>query len=412
MSDRVAITGLGIVSPLGVSAQEHFAAALRGQSGIRAVTLFDVTGLRSHIAGQVGIADLGSMLPHLSAMQMDRFSQLAAMAAREALTDASLDTTDGSIERSRMGVCIGTAQGGRISDEQLMARYFDGRRPRPLAVPLVMPNAALAWVSIMAGAEGPGLPIASACAAGLQSIAMGARLIESGAADIVLAGASDAPVTRTMMMAWSGARATSVRNHDPEAASRPFDAERDGFVLAEGAAVLVLERGSRAEARGVRIYAQILGQGHTLDAHDIVSPAPDGRGGIASMRAALKDAQLEAREIAWLSAHGTSTKLNDAAERRAIQTVFGSHVTELKVTALKALTGHAMGASGAIEAATAALTIQTGQLAPNRNLTRPDPECDLRHVATPGETVSGPAMINSFAFGGANVSVVLGPWTH
>jgi 3-oxoacyl-[acyl-carrier-protein] synthase II len=407
------VTGLGVLSPLGLDAPSHWKAALLGRSAIRAVTSFPVEGLRTRFAGQLDGFEPERVIRPADLGQMDRFSQMAVAAARLALADAGLASGEGGGDPDRIGVCIGTAQGGRIADEQAMEMYFrsDGRRTRPLAVPLVMPNAAAAWVAITFHARGPAFPIASACAAGLQSVAVATLLLRAGAADVVLAGASDAPVTRTMMVAWGAARATSTRNDAPERASRPFDKGRDGFVLAEGAAVLVLERADDAIARGARIYAEVRGHGHSADAHDIVAPDPDGSGAALAMRRALADGGATPDQIAAVSAHGTSTRLNDVAEARALRAVLDRGADKVAVTALKSMTGHAMGASGAIEAATAALCLREGKVPPNANLEEIDPDCALDHViVSPRPLPDGLFLVNSFGFGGANACLLLARW--
>lgn len=407
----MAVTGLGIVSPLGPHARAHWEAALAGRSGVSPITRFPVDGLRSRIAGQIaGFEPEGLSAPQLA--MTDRFAQLAVTACRAALRDAGLAPGEDGLPPENVGVALGTAQGGRIADEHLMEEYFasGGRRPRPLAVPLVMPSAAAAWCSLVCGARGPLLPISNACASGLQSVALAADwLRRSGRVEVFLAGGSDAPVTRTMLAAWCAARATSARNEEPARASRPFDRGRDGFVLAEGAAVLVLERLARARARGARIYAEVVAHGQSADAHDITSPLADGSGSAAAMRDALAEAGIAPADVVLVSAHGTSTRANDAAEARAIRTVWDGGRGPA-VTALKSMTGHAMGASGAIEAATTALALHH-RLAPfTLNLDEPDPDCILDHVRdAPRPLAEGSALVNSFAFGGANVSLVLSP---
>jgi 3-oxoacyl-[acyl-carrier-protein] synthase II len=409
----VVVTGLGVLSPLGLDAAAHWRAALAGRSAIRTITSFPVEGLRTRFAGQLEGFAAERLLPAAELSQMDRFSQIAAVAAKQALADAGLAPGEDGLDPDRVGVCIGTAQGGRIADEQAMEMYFrsEGRRTRPLAVPLIMPNAAAAWAGILCRARGPTFPVASACAAGLQSIAVGVLLLRSGAADVVLAGASDAPVTRTLLVAWGAARATSTRNDAPERASRPFDRSRDGFVLGEGAAVMVLEGADAAAARGARVYASVSGHGHSADAHDIVAPDPEGAGAVLAMRRALDDAAVSPDQVAAVSAHGTSTRLNDAAEARALRAVLEGREAKVPVTALKSMTGHAMGASGAIEAATAVLALREGLIPPNANLEEVDPDCALDHVVgAPRALPEGVFLVNSFAFGGANASLVLARW--
>lgn len=409
---RVAVTGIGLLSPLALSAAAHWEGVLAGRSGARPITHFPTEGLRTRFAGQLPGFEPEGLSPAHRTMT-DRFAQLGVAACRAALRDAALTPGAGALPPERVGIVLGTAQGGRIADEELMEAYFrsGGARVKPHAVPLVMPSAASVWASIACGVRGPVLPISNACASGLQSVAIGAALLRGGApVDVVLAGASDAPVTRTMLAAWCSARATSARNDDPPRASRPFDRGRDGMVLSEGAAVLVLERLDHALKRGVPVYAEVLGQGHSADAHDITAPDPEGAGAAAAMRSALADAGIPADTVAFVSAHGTSTRLNDAAEARAIRAVFGVRERGPAVTAIKSMTGHAMGASGAIEAATVALALRHRLIPATINLDDPDPECALDHVrGEPRALAPGPALVNSFAFGGANTSLVLGP---
>ncbi|MBK5254680.1 MAG: beta-ketoacyl-[acyl-carrier-protein] synthase family protein [Vicinamibacteria bacterium] len=415
MPDRVVITGLGIVSPLGLDARAHYEAACDGRSGIRPIEHFDVTGLRTRFAGQVDGAGFAAALVDVDPSKMDRFAHLAVVASRAGLADARLRPGEDGVLSERVAVCIGTAQGGRIADEQAMERYFSGggKFMRAAGVPLIMPSAATAWVGILCNARGPAFPLSTACAAGLQSVALGASLIQSGAADVVIAGAADAPIVRTMILAWCTARATSARNGDPRSASRPFDLGRDGFVLAEGAAALILESAEHAVGRGAQIYAEIRGQGHSSDGFDMVAPSPSGEGAARAMRAALKNAKAEPDQITIASAHGTSTRMNDAAEATALREVFGEKPGPA-IMSLKSLTGHAMGASGAIEVATLAMVLKEGVIPPNPNLVEVDPACRLNHVAgSAGRYQGGLAIASSLAFGGANSSLVLAPWpTH
>ena len=412
MPEGVVVTGVGIVSPLGSTARAHYTAACAGRSGIRRVVDFEVSDLRSQIAGQADDAQLTASLGSINTTLMDRFSQLAVSAATAALADAGLDRGFGGVAPERVAVCVGSGMGGRISDEVWMAHYFasGGKSGRAAAVPLIMPSGATAWVSILCGARGPSIPLSSACAAGSQSIGLGLSLIRSGKADLVIAGGADAPVTRTTLLAWAASRATSAFNDEPQTASRPFDRSRDGFVLSEGAGVVILERADRAVRRGASIYAQIRGAFDSADAFDIAAPSPQGEGAIRAMRGALDDAATRPEEITLVSAHATATRLNDPIEAKAIRAVFGETAGPL-VMALKSLTGHAMGASGAIEAATLCLVLKEGAVPPNPNLHEVDPSCRLNHVEhTAGRHDGGAALVNSFAFGGTNSCLVLAPW--
>jgi len=412
MADRVVVTGLGILSPLGTDAEAHYTAACAGASGLRPVRGFEVGDLRTRFAGQVDDRGISEPLAAVNTSLMDRFSQMAVVASQAALADAGLDSEKAGVPPERVAVCVGSAMGGRISDEQWMATYFTTgeKSGRASAVPLIMSGGATAWVSILTDARGPSLPISSACAAGLQSIGAGTSLLRSGVADIVIAGGSDAPVTRSTVVAWAASRATSALNDSPGTASRPFDRTRDGFVLSEGAAILILERAEAAVRRGARIYAEVRGVSNSADAFDIAAPSPSGEGATRAMRAALEDAGARPELVTLVSAHATSTRLNDPIEAKAIREVFGPD-SGPTVMALKSMTGHSMGASGAIEAATLCLTIKNGVIPPNPNLNDVDPACVLNHVGrTAGRYEGGLVLANSFAFGGANSCLVLAPW--
>jgi 3-oxoacyl-[acyl-carrier-protein] synthase II len=411
---RVVVTGLGILSPLGLEIASHWQAVRSGCSGIRAITRFATEGLRTRIAGELPGFDPRQTLEERVLVQMDRFAQMAVVAAFAAMRDAGLDARAHGLDPYRVGAAIGTAQGGRISDEEVMAQYFksDGMRVRPLGVPLIMPSAATAWVSIQCGAKGASYPLTNACASGLNAIGLAAQLLRAGApVDVFLAGGSDAPVTRSMLAGWSATRATSARNDTPQQACRPFDRDRDGMVVSEGAAVLVLERQSHAERRSARIRGEVLGYGATCDAGDLALPDASGASAAEAIGAALRDAGVLREEIGYVSAHGTATRANDPAETRALERAFGEHSRRLAVSALKSMLGHTMGAAGAVESATALLALENGTIPPTINYTTPDPECDLDYVPGEARPHDGRcALVNSFAFGGANAALVLARW--
>ncbi len=404
------VTGIGILSPLGADTAAHWAGAREGRSGVRPITRFPVEGFRTRFAGQLPSFAPEAFAPERQLVQMDPFAQMAVAAAGLALRDAGL-APGGNVDSFRVAVAVGTSQGGRVADEEVMGQYFrsDGRRVRPLAVPLIMPAAASSWVSIVHGARGPAYPITSACTTGLASIGLATQLLRTEApVDVFLAGGADAPVTRSLLAGWCAARATSARNDDPERASRPFDAGRDGLVIAEGAGVLVLERLPHAAARRAHVYAEVRGFGATSDAHDLTAPDPGGEPAARAILAALEDAGAGPEEVGWVSAHGTSTRLNDAAETAALKRAFGGHARRLAISALKSMTGHTMGAAGAIEAATAALALRDGVVPPTINQETRDPDCDLDYVANAARPrPEGLALVESFAFGGANAALLL-----
>jgi 3-oxoacyl-(acyl-carrier-protein) synthase len=410
-ADAIVVTGVGIVSSLGTSAGVHFERLLAGASGIRPAVGFDTEGLRSRIAGQALDFDPLLYVDRDRARMMDRCAQLGVAAALEALKDASLLPGSPAFDPARIAVSIGTAQGGRISDEEALAHYFArDRRSIPVwAVPKIMPSAPAAWTALLTGARGPGCPISNACATGLNALGWAMQTLRADPdIDAVLAGAADAPLTRSMVAAWSATRAISPTNEPPSDACRPFDAARNGFVLAEGAAVAVVERASAARARGARIVGELRGYAATNDAHDIVAPEPSGAAaGLAAGRA-LARAGVEPGSLAFVSAHGTGTRLNDVAETAALRHALGASAATIPVVAFKAALGHAMGAAGAIEACTALLALQRGELPPSLNRTTPDPECDL-NVSTQKRSLApgAVALVESLAFGGSNAALVI-----
>ncbi len=406
---RVVITGLGCVSPLGATADETWNSAIAGRSGVAENRRFDTSEFSVHIAAQTPDEfDLGD-LSGKEIRRLDRFALLAVAAAREAVQDAGLKGEDEQSERC--GVAIGSGIGGleTLSDSIAALIKSGPRRVSPFTIPMSICNMASGYVAIRHGFRGPNLCQTAACASGAHSIGEAARVIERGDADVMLAGGSEAPITAISLAGFANMKALSTRNDHPAAASRPFDLDRDGFVIAEGAAVLVLEELERARARGANILAHVLGYGMTADAASVAQPTEDGEGAQRCMRAAIADAGLNPSEIDHLNAHATSTPQGDPSEARAIRAVFGSHVQRLAVSATKSMTGHMLGAAGAVEALLCVRALQTGILPPTINLDRPDPECELDHVANKArETRIRIALSNSFGFGGTNATLVLG----
>jgi len=409
--ERVVVTGIGTISALGIGKDDFWAALLDGRSGIGRVTLV-APELQSSckIAGEVRDFDPLKFMEPKQAKRMDRFIQFAAAASRLAVADAKLDMS--AEDPTRVGVVVGSAAGGFQSIETqyrtLMEKGPD--RCSPFTVPMLIVNMAAGWVSILHNAKGPNSCTVTACATSAHSIGDATRIIERGEADVMLAGGSEAPVTALCMAGFSSARTLSTRNKEPEKASRPFDRDRDGFVMGEGAGLLVLESLTHARARGAYIYAEVVGYALTGDAYDIVQPCADGDGAARAMEMALKDANLKPQDVTYVNAHGTSTPLGDRAETVALKRVFGEHATskKLAVSSTKSMTGHLLGAAGGIEAAACVLAIAHSAVPPTINLDNPDPECDLDYVPNVARRnlPVKVAMSNSFGFGGHNACLI------
>ncbi len=405
---RVVVTGVGLVTPVGVGTEETWQALLAGTNGIRTITNFDASEYPVRIAGEVPGFDPLRWINRKEIKKMDRFIHLAVGAAHLALEHAGLPIPVPDPDRT--GVIIGVGMGGLQTLEEAVdvIRTKGPSRVSPFTIPKLIINLAPGHVSMMIGARGPNLSSVSACATGAHSVGDAARLIAMGDADVMIAGGAEATVTGLGIAGFAAMRALSTRNDEPHRASRPFDLERDGFVSAEGAGVLVLELLEHAKARGAHILAEIAGYGQSSDAHHMTMPDPDGAGAQAAMRNALRDADLEPGDIAYLNAHGTSTPVNDRIETLAIKHVFGDHARRMPISSTKSMTGHMLGAAGAVEAAVCALAIERGVIPPTINLEVPDPDCDLDYV--PGqarELPVGAAISNSFGFGGTNACLVL-----
>ncbi len=407
--NRVVVTGIGIVSSLGSDIDTFWGNLLAGKSGISKITLV-TEKLQSacKIAGEVANFNPLDYMEAKQAKRMDRFIQFAVAASHSAVKDAGLKLADE--DPTRVGVVVGSAAGGFDTIEKnykvLMEKGPD--RCSPFTVPMLIVNMAAGWVSMIHNAKGPNTCSVTACATSANSIGDAARIIERGDADVMFAGGAEAPVTALCMAGFAAARTLSLRNNDPERASRPFDKDRDGFVMAEGACILILESLAHAQKRGARIYAEFAGYGMTGDAHDIVAPCADGDGASRAMNAALKDANLQHSDVAYINAHGTSTPLGDKAETLAIKRSFGDHAYKLAVSSTKSMTGHLLGATGAVEAAVSIMSIKDSAIAPTINLDNPDEGCDLDYVpnvARKGVDIKV-AMSNSFGFGGHNACLV------
>ncbi len=404
---RVAVTGLGVVSPLGNDQGSFWEAVRAGRSGIGPITSIRADDLPVRIAGEVRGFDPSLRMDAKEAKKMDRFSQFAVYSALEALADAGLRKED--LDPERTGVCLGTGQGGAASIEEGAARLYErgpGRVP-PLTVAKVLANFGAANVAIYLGASGPCQCLVTACAAGTDAIGTAMRWIRDGLADIVIAGGSEASITLLGIASFAMVQALSTRNDEPERASRPFDKGRDGFVMSEGAGILVLEDLDKARARNARIYCELAGFGNTCDAHHLTSPDPEGSGVARAMKIAMADAGLGPADIDYVSAHGTSTPLNDPIETKAIKHAFGERARSLKISSLKSMAGHCIGAAGAIESVATALAIRDAFVPATINLEEPDPECDLDYVPNHGiEMPIRAAIKDSMGFGGQNAVLV------
>ena len=401
---RVVVTGLGAVTPIGNSVAEYWSGLTSGRNGVASITLFDAEKHACRFAAEVKDFDPTGFLEPKEAKRWDRFCKFGVVAAKQALADAGLEITDANAER--IGVSIGSGVGGLLTMET-QAHVLEGKGPgrvSPFTVPMMIPNMATGLAAIALGAKGPSSAVATACAAGSNAIGDAFRLLQMGKADAMICGGAESAITPLGVAGFASAKALSFRNDDPATASRPFDKERDGFVIGEGAGVLVLETLEHAEARGATILAEMVGYGTTCDAHHITSPTPGGVGGAAAMRLALEDGGLNADSIDYVNAHGTSTPANDSNETAAIKSALGSHAHQIPVSSTKSMTGHLLGGSGGIEAVACVLALQHHVVPPTINHVNPDPECDLDVVPnTARELKLGTVLSNSFGFGGHNV---------
>jgi 3-oxoacyl-[acyl-carrier-protein] synthase II len=411
--ERIAITGVGVISSIGTTVDAFWDGLTRGVSGAGPISTFDTTGFRSTVAAEVNDFDPEVYITRKQARRMARFSQMAAAAARQAVANAGLDLENLPDNRpDRVGAVIGTAAGDYVNMEEQHRNLLE-RGPgygHPLAVPMIIPNMSSANVAINLGLTGPNLGVASACSSGAHAIAMAAMMLQTGRADIMLGGGAEAAITPLTVNAYGSMGVLTSRNGDPLRASRPFDRDRDGFLIGEGGAVLVMERESDARARGARILAYLGGAGMTEDAHSVAIPEPDGAAAAAAMTQATKDARLNLEDIDYINAHGTSTGANDRTETLAIKRAFGDHAYNLAVSSNKSMIGHTLGAAGAVEAAATVLTVHHRILPPTINYETPDPDCDLDYVPNEARdlTKKGPvaAISNSFGFGGQNCSLL------
>jgi 3-oxoacyl-[acyl-carrier-protein] synthase II len=404
---RVVVTGLGMVSPVGNSVNDSWSAVVSGKSGIAPITHFDVSAYSTRFGGGVKDFDVTSRLSAKEARKMDMFIQYGMYAGIEAIEDSGLEVTEQNA--ARVGAAIGSGIGGigAIENTYDVLQNKGPRRVSPFFVPGSIVNMIAGDLSVKYGFQGPNLAVVTACTTGTHNIAMAARLIQAGDADAMIAGGSEMATTPVGLGGFAAARALSTRNDDPTAASRPWDKDRDGFVLSDGAGVLVLEEYEFAKARGAQIYAELIGVGMSGDAYHMTSPPPDGAGAAASMRNAIADAKIDASSIDYINAHGTSTLAGDVAECLALKTVLKNGGADVAVSSTKSMTGHLLGAAGAVEAIFSILAIRDGVAPPTINLDDPDDACDFNlvpHVAQQKKIAC--AMSNSFGFGGTNGTVI------
>ncbi len=405
MTRRVVVTGIGPVTPVGVGRDEFWDALVSGRSGIGEVTLFDASEFPVRIGGEVKDFDPTAWMDRKAARRTDRVVHLAVAAARLGWEDAGSPQVD----PQRAAVVVSTGVGGlRYMEEQIRVLATRGPdRVSAFTVPAMMPNAATGQIAMELGFTGPNACITTACAAGAHGIGEAYRYIKHGMADLAVAGGTEAAITPLSLAAFAQMQALS-RNPDPSRASRPFDADRDGFVMAEAAGILILEEEERARARGATIYAELAGYGTSADAFHITQPEPQGAGAVIAMQMALTDAGEDAEAVDYINAHGTSTQLNDAAETRAIKKALGDHAHNVPISSTKSMTGHMVGAAGAAEAAVAALAVHEGVIPPTINYETPDPECDLDYVPNEARRQEvGLALSNAFGFGGQNAVLAL-----
>jgi 3-oxoacyl-[acyl-carrier-protein] synthase II len=406
MGRRVVVTGMGAITPVGNDVASTWDALVHGQSGIACATLVDASDLDVKIAGEVKDFDPTHYLDKKEARRMDRFLQLGMVAAKEAVKDANLTIQPDDAES--IGVLVGSGIGGinTIVDAAIVLHTRGPDRVSPFVVPMMLPDMLSGLIAIDTGAKGPNFAVASACATAGHALGEAAEIIRRGDAEVMICGGAEAPITRIGLAAFDSMRALSRRNEEPCRASRPFDSERDGFVLAEAAGVVVLESLDHARERGAHIYAEVVGYGATGDAYHITAPSERGEGAARAMRLALRQAGLQPSDIGYINAHGTSTPHNDRTETQAIKTVFGEHAPPVSST--KSMTGHLIGASGAVEAIVCIKTILEGCLPPTINYEHPDPECDLDYVPNKARPARlDVALSNSLGFGGHNTAVIV-----
>jgi 3-oxoacyl-[acyl-carrier-protein] synthase II len=408
---RVVVTGLGVISPVGNDVESMWQALIAGRSGVGPITRFDASGMRTRIAAEIRDYEPDDHFERREIRRLDRYDQYFLVAAREAMKAAKLSFRPDDEAAARAGVLVGGGFGGMEAFIEEI-RTLDERGPdrvSPTGIPKIIANMSAGLASIEHNLLGPVSCVVTACSASANAIGDAAEIIRRGAADVMLAGGSEAAITDYGIAGFAQARAMSIRNDEPQRASRPFDAQRDGFVMGEGGGALILEERERALARGASILAEVCGYGMSADAYHITLPRPGGTGAARAMVAALADAEIDPRQLAYINAHGTSTEANDVTETAAIKLALGEAAYEIPISSTKSMTGHVLGAAGAVEAVVSILVLERGMIPPTINLENPDPECDLDYVPNQARPGSGDyAMSNSFGFGGHNVALVLG----
>ena len=401
---RVVITGMGAITPVGNTVKDYWESLLAGKSGVDRITLFDASEYATKIAAEVKNFDPLEHFDRKEARKLDRYTQFAMVASTEAINDSGLDLE--SEDRDRIGVIVGSGIGGMMvfEDEHTKLVKSGPRRVSPFFIPMMIGDIAAGQISMKYNLKGPNYGTVSACATAGHAIGSALRAIQYGDADVMICGGAEATICPMGVAGFNAMKAISTRNDEPQKASRPFDAQRDGFVMGEGSGILVLEELEHALARGAKIYAEMAGISFTADAHHITQPAPGGEGAIRAMRGALKDAGVKPEQVSYINAHGTSTDANDRNETAAIKTVFGDYAYQVPVSSTKSMTGHLLGASGGIEAVASVMAIKDGKIPPTINYEHPDPDCDLNYVPNQAiEREVDVAISNSFGFGGHNV---------
>ncbi len=404
---RVVITGLGMITPLGIGVKGSWEGLIAGRSGIRRITQFDSSNFPTKIAGEVQDFNPEDYIEYKEIKKMDRFIHFAIAATKMALDDSGLQITASNAEK--VGVIVGSGIGGLHAIEHYPSVLLEKgpRRITPFFIPMLVINLASGQISIIFGAKGPNSAVATACASGSHSIGDAYKIIQRGDADAMIAGGTEAVITPLGIGGFNAMKALSTRNDEPEKASRPFDIARDGFVMGEGAGIVILESLESALDRGAKIYAELVGYGMSADAYHITSPVPDGEGAARCMKMTLKDGGADPSELDYINAHGTSTKYGDEIESKAIKTVFGEHAYKVAISSTKSMTGHLLGASGGVEAVIVVLSIYNGIIPPTINLDKPDPECDLDYVPYKSRKITvNYALSNSFGFGGTNACLL------
>jgi 3-oxoacyl-[acyl-carrier-protein] synthase II len=405
---RVAVTGIGIISPNGIGKNEFWQSNIEGVSGVSRIEKIDISQLETKIAGEVKNFKPSLYIEKSKIRMLDRFAQLGVSSAKMALDDSGLDI--GKSNPEKVGVCVGSGLGGVLfHEEQMIAmNEFGLRKANPMGVVKVMPNAINSHISVELRLKGPNLTISTACSSGAHSIGEAFNMVRYGKADVMIAGGAEAPLTPFTFSAYNSLRVMSRKNDCPEKASRPFDKDRDGFVLAEGAGFVILEEVALALDRGADLYSEIIGYGMNSSAYHIVIPDPEGKDMSAVMRLAIEDAGIKKTDIDYINAHGTATRANDLAETKAIKDAFGDYAYKIPISSTKSMIGHTIGAAGSIGVIASALAIKEGIIPPTINYENPDPDCDLDYVPNVArESKINTALINSFGFGGSNASLVI-----